>query len=106
MLIVVAGVTAVAVVGAQLRCVGAARDGARAAARGEPAEVVRQVAAAGAPAGARVTVSYQGGRVTVAVSGHAQPVRLLPAVEVAARAVGQLEPGLAGGGSVTGGGSR
>lgn len=100
-LLVVAGMAAVGVVGAQLRCLDSARGAVRAAARGESAAVVRQIAAAAAPAGARVTVSYQGGQVTVSVSVESRtPVRLIPAVNVAARAVGQLEPGL----TPTGGG--
>jgi hypothetical protein len=98
-LIVAAGMAAVAIIAAQLRCVDSARDAARAAIRGEPAAVVQQVAAAAAPSGARVAVSYQGDRVTVSVSAEIHtPVRLVPAVHIEARAVGQLEPGGADGG--------
>ncbi|WP_194291596.1 TadE family type IV pilus minor pilin, partial [Cumulibacter manganitolerans] len=45
-LVIVLGglLTVIVAVSAQLRCVAAAREGARAAARGEPAAVVRQTA--------------------------------------------------------------
>jgi Flp pilus assembly protein TadG len=99
--IVVTGMAAIGVIGAELRCVDAARAGARAAARGEPAAVVRQVAAAVAPPGARVSVAYREDQVVVAVSAEVRPLtRLLTAIRVRAGAVGQLEPGVidAGGG--------
>jgi len=53
---------------AQIRCVDAARAGARAAARAEtPADVLR-VARAAAPAGAQVSVRKSGGMVRVRVT--------------------------------------
>ncbi|NED12780.1 TadE family type IV pilus minor pilin [Streptomyces sp. SID9124] len=45
---------------AQIRCVDAARAGARAAARSEPAEQVREAALAAAPDGASVAVERAG----------------------------------------------
>ena len=54
---------------AQVRCVDAARLGARLLARGEPASTVLAEVRAAAPDGARVTVGTSGGRVTVSVSG-------------------------------------
>jgi hypothetical protein len=91
---------AVAIIGAQIRCIDSARDAARAAVRGESAEMVQQLAAAEAPAGAQVAVSYPGGgRVTVTVSAEIHALaRIVPAMSVGARAVGVLEPGLAGDG--------
>ncbi|MFF9338919.1 TadE family type IV pilus minor pilin [Streptomyces sp. NPDC014773] len=58
---------ALAASAAQIRCVDAARAGARAAARSEPAAVVAAVARATAPEGARVAVAREGDlwRVTV-----------------------------------------
>ncbi|MFI8325249.1 TadE family type IV pilus minor pilin [Streptomyces sp. NPDC085529] len=52
---------------AQIRCVDAARAGARAAARSEPAAAVTAAARAAAPEGARVAVAREGDlwRVTV-----------------------------------------
>ncbi|MFI7243238.1 TadE family type IV pilus minor pilin [Streptomyces qinglanensis] len=52
---------------ARIQCVDAARAGARAAARGEPAEDVRRAARAAAPPGARVETAREGELVRVAV---------------------------------------
>lgn len=96
LLLVLAGaVSAVTVVGAQLRCVDAAREAVRAAARGEePAEVVA-LARAAAPDGARVTVSGgDGDDVAVTVSAVVAPLGLgALSVEVEAGAVAEREPG-------------
>jgi len=54
----------------QIRCVDAARVGARAAARGDSSAAVREAALAAGPAGARVTVVANGGRVTVTVEAR------------------------------------
>jgi Flp pilus assembly protein TadG len=94
LLFVLAGaVSAVVVVGAQLRCVDAAREGARAAARGDaPAEVVRLTRDA-APDGA-VTAVDGGETVRVTVSASVTPLGPLPwHVEVSATATGVREPG-------------
>ncbi|MFC9484543.1 TadE family type IV pilus minor pilin [Streptomyces hydrogenans] len=58
---------ALAASAAQIRCVDAARAGARAAARSEPSEAVAAAARAAAPEGARVVVAREGDlwRVTV-----------------------------------------
>ncbi|MFJ5709879.1 TadE family type IV pilus minor pilin [Streptomyces sp. NPDC093105] len=58
---------ALAASAAQIRCVDAARAGARAAARSEPAAAVTAAARAAAPEGARVAVAREGDlwRVTV-----------------------------------------
>ena len=75
LLLVLAGaVAAVVVVGAQLRCVDAAREGARAAARGESAATVASLAGQAAPDGARVATATDGDRVTVTVSVRVQPL--------------------------------
>ncbi|MEV6023805.1 TadE family type IV pilus minor pilin [Streptomyces sp. NPDC052036] len=55
---------------AEIECVDAARAGARAAARQEPADAVRRVARQAAPDGARVTVSREGDMVHVLVVAH------------------------------------
>jgi len=92
-LIIAAGLTMVSVVLAQVRCVDGAREAARAAARGEPSEVVRSVAVRAAPAGARVEVGGAGDEVRVTVSAHAGRVGgLLPAFHVSASAVALREP--------------
>ncbi len=89
---------AIGVVGAvtdQLRCVDAAREGARAAARGEPAARVVAIARQVAPPGAQVQTAPAGdGMLTVSVSSRVPMAgRLLP-VAVRARAVAAAEPGV------------
>jgi Flp pilus assembly protein TadG len=86
-------VAAVVVVGAQLRCVDAAREAARAAARGEPAAVVTGVAADAAPDGAVTEIGGDGETVRVTVSATVSPLGPLPwHVEVSATATGMREP--------------
>ena len=93
--IVMVAVAAVTVVTAQLRCVDAAREGARAAARGEGAAIVRDIAGQVAPGRASVTVTVEAGRVAVGVS---TTIRLLsgrgPSITVVGRAVAAAEPGV------------
>jgi hypothetical protein len=55
---------------AQIRCVDAARAGARAAARSEPLDAVLSVAAATAPRGAAVVLRREGEMVRVRVTAH------------------------------------
>jgi hypothetical protein len=78
-------------VGAQLRCVDAARVGARVAARGDGDAAVRSAASAAAPAGARVTVRRRGDQVEVEVTADVTASRLIPTVHVGARAVAESE---------------
>jgi Flp pilus assembly protein TadG len=77
--------------GAQLRCTDAAALAARAAARGDSAEQVRQTARAAAPAGAVVDVRYRAEQVEVVVSARVRPMTgplsALPAPRVQGRAV-------------------
>lgn len=98
LLLVLAGaVAAVTVVGAQLRCVDAAREGARAAARGEAAAVVEAVVARSAPDGAVAIVSGDADEVSVTVSARIAPVGALPLeISVSAEAVARREPGAEG----------
>src|SRR4051794_22347499 len=95
LLLVLAGaVAAVTVVGAQLRCVDAAREGARAAARGETAAAVSRVTAEIAPPGAVTAVAAAGDDVRVTVSVTIAPLGPVPLrVAVSATAVAQREPG-------------
>lgn len=81
-------------VGAQLRCVDAARVGARAAARGDADAVVEKAALAVAPAGSRVRVSHHGSQVEVDVSADVLATGLLPAVHVGSLAVAESEAGV------------
>jgi Flp pilus assembly protein TadG len=95
LLLVLAGaVAAVTVVGAQLRCVDAAREGARAAARGETAAAVSRVTADTAPPGAVTAVADDGEDIRVTVSAEIAPLGPVPLqVRVSATALAQREPG-------------
>ncbi|MFW3170162.1 TadE family type IV pilus minor pilin [Geodermatophilus sp. CPCC 206100] len=99
LLLVLAGaVAAVTVVGAQLRCVDAAREGARAAARGEESAFVHAVAGRAAPDGASVAVAATGATVVVTVTAEVAPLGPVPLrVRVHASAMAQREPGEVGG---------
>ena len=94
LLLVLAGVVAaVVVVGAQLRCVDAAREGARAAARGEEAAVVTDLVRRAAPDGAVSTAAVEGEEVRVTVRARIEPLGPLPlGVTVSAEAVALREP--------------
>jgi Flp pilus assembly protein TadG len=97
LLVLAAAVAAVTVVGAQLRCVDAAREGARAAARGEDLATVRALVLRAAPDGVTVSVTQTGEDVRVGVSGRIAPLGPVPLdVDVSAAAVARLEPGVSG----------
>lgn len=94
LLVLLCAVAAVTVVGAQLRCVDAAREGARAAARGETDTVVAELAGRVAPAGADTAVVQDGEQVRVTVSVELAPLGPVPLrTRVSAEAVAQREPG-------------
>lgn len=95
LLLVLAGaVAAMIAVGAQLRCVDAAREGARSAARGDPAATVTAVAAHVAPPGAAIGVRNAADQIEVTVSVRVKPLGALPfSVRVSASAVAHREPG-------------
>jgi hypothetical protein len=82
-------VGAIAAAGGSIRCVDAARELARLAARGE-AERGRAVAAQLAPSGARLALRAEGDLVVAEVS--ADVLHPLP-VHIGSRAVAALEPG-------------
>jgi hypothetical protein len=79
---------------AEVRCLDAAREAARLAARGE-VEQARAVAAKAAPDDATITLAETDGLVTVTVSVAARPdvpiLGHLPAVPLSARAVSAVE---------------
>jgi len=95
--VLAAALAAISVVTAQMRCTDAAREGARAAARGESSAAVREIAAASAPEASTVSVHQDGETVTVRVSA-AVPLfpGLGPAMTVSDSATAALEPGVAG----------
>lgn len=80
-----AGLTAVTM---QVRCVDAAREAARLAARGDDA-VAADTARRVAPAGAGVHLRREGGYVVATVTSRSA---LLPGIEIAARGVSAVEP--------------
>jgi Flp pilus assembly protein TadG len=81
---------------AQIRAVDAARDAARALARGDDRAAAVSAAARSAPAGARVAFSESAGTVTASVSAHVSPpswlVVPLPSVDVESRSTVEVEP--------------
>jgi hypothetical protein len=93
LLVAAAGVATVTVVGAQLKCVDAARDGARAVARGESADAVRRLAGSAGPPGADVSIALDADGARVAVSARIGGLgRLVPPFRVHAQSVAPLEP--------------
>ncbi|MFD0316445.1 TadE family type IV pilus minor pilin [Streptomyces flavalbus] len=78
------------VVAAQIQCVDAARTGARAAARQDPADTVLEVTRAAAPRGAEVSVGREGDHVRVTVVARPPLLSGLP-VEVREEAVALAE---------------
>jgi hypothetical protein len=75
----------------QLRCVDAARAGARVAARGDADAEARRAAGAVAPRGARVDVEHLGGDVRVTVRVTLRAGRWLPGVPLTSRATAERE---------------
>lgn len=96
------------VMAAQIQCVDAARTGARAAARQDPADAVLEVTRATAPRGAEVTISREGDQVRVVVVAKPPALRGLPfevreeAVAAAEETVGTVESAVATGGEAVG----
>lgn len=80
-----AGVTAVSM---QVRCVDAAREAARLAARGDERSAL-EAARGTAPAGARIRVDRDGDFLVATVVARS---KLLPRLDIAAKAVAAVEP--------------
>lgn len=78
------------VVAVHIQCLDAARTGARAAARQDPADAVLKVVREAAPRGARVTVSREEDQVRVVVQAEAPALHGLP-FEVREEAVASVE---------------
>lgn len=95
LVVLAAAIGVLACVGAQLRCVDAARGAARAAARGDDAALVRATAQRLGPPDAAVTVTVSTDTVEVVVRAAVRPfgraLRLLPPVQVSGRAVAAAE---------------
>ena len=95
MIVVLMAVWLLGCVGAQLRCVDAARAAARAAARGDAVAQVVEVARSRAPGGAEVAVTTGDQMVRVTVRAEVRPlgalVGRLPGTSVSALAVAERE---------------
>lgn len=91
--VLAAALGAVRVATAQLRCVDAAREAARAVARGDAPAAARLAASRDAPPGARVAVRVDGSEVSVQVTADVSAGPLLRSWPVAATAVTDVEPG-------------
>lgn len=92
--ILAAALAAVSVVTAQMRCTDAAREGARAAARGESDSAVQQIALSSAPDGSAVSVNRDSETVTVQVTASVPLFPGLgPSMTVSDSATAALEPG-------------
>lgn len=95
LIVLAAAVWVLASVAGQLRCVDAARVGARAAARGDATDLVTAATARVAPAGAQVRVVRAGDEVTVEVVAVVQPfgkaLSHLPGTPVHAAATAVVE---------------
>jgi Flp pilus assembly protein TadG len=97
MVVLAAAVGAVVVVGGQLKCVDAAREGARAASRGEADVVVTELVGRASPSSAATVVAREQDTVTVTVSATVQPLGPLPLrLQVHASASAVIEPGVPG----------
>jgi len=93
--VLAAALAAVSVVTAQMRCTDAAREGARAAARGESSAAVLRIAASSAPDASTVTVDQDGETVTVQVTASVPLFPGLgPSMTVSDSATAALEPGV------------
>jgi hypothetical protein len=91
MILLLTGLAAVNALATNMRCVDAAREAARAEARGEPGVAAGQRAA---PAGANVSVTATGDTVTATVLAVTHPLGgRLPGFTVVATAVAAREPG-------------
>lgn len=91
-----AGLWAVGLVVANIRCIDAARDIARAVARGEPAAEAERIGERAAPEGAVVAISQEQSIVRVVVKSEARLdwtlFDKLPAVPIVGRATIEAEP--------------
>ncbi len=85
LVVCLAGVSAVSM---QVRCIDAAREAARLAARGDERSAVA-AAVRLAPSGARVDLHRDGKFLVATVAAHS---KFLPALDIAAKAVAAAEP--------------
>jgi hypothetical protein len=90
------GAFAISVGVTQVRCVDAARDTARASARGESDAVSRQAGERSAPSGAQIAIEHSGTTVRVVVEASVRAPGLLSrvgAIDLSAGSTVDAEPG-------------
>jgi len=93
MVLLAIGLTVTSVIAAQMRCVDAAREAARALARGDSISAARSLASAAGPRGAALATTTTGDRVETTVRATVAPIGgLFPAFTVHAGAVALREP--------------
>jgi Flp pilus assembly protein TadG len=93
MVLLAAALAAVTVIGGQLRCVDAAREAARALARGDSMDSARALATAAGPQGATLSSTTGPAQIRATVQARVRPIGgLLPAFTVSADAVALPEP--------------
>jgi Flp pilus assembly protein TadG len=99
--ILVFGVWMAGVVVENIRCIDAARDVARAVARGEPPQSAQQLVSRTAPEGATFTITKDGPDIQVTVTADVTPrwplLAKLPPIQVKGQATIQSEPTISGG---------
>lgn len=94
LLVLATAVAAVVLVGSQLRCVDAAREGARAAARGDSAAEVAAITGRAGPRGSVASLRVAEDAVTVTVTAPVRPLGpVLFRIRVSASATAEREPG-------------
>lgn len=87
------GVWSIGLVIVHIQCIDAARDTARALARGESPEAAHQLARRTAPANATITISREPPTIHVSITATpATSLPLLPAPPISAKATIQSEP--------------
>lgn len=90
-LVLAVALTAISAVASRVRLQDAAREAARAAARGDPA-TARQLASQAAP-GCRLTLATEAGQVVAVVRSTVHPLAgFLPGMPISERATAALEP--------------
>lgn len=90
-LLLALAVTVVTTVGAQLKLVDAARESARAAARGEDVATVKRAGQQTGPSGTAVEVVRTGRIVRVTARATTKPLGLLPGLHLTAQAITESE---------------
>jgi Flp pilus assembly protein TadG len=93
MVLLGAALTGLVAIGGKLGCVDAAREAARALARGDSVNSARSLVREAGPRGATLTATVDKTQVRATVRSRIAPAGLLPGLTVSAEAVASPEPG-------------